>query len=72
MWNHVEWFPFKHTWVPDGFPYFVWKPRRWEVDVRENVHARRLLGWTDEDVRLGKVGPNITDGQNLQLRTMPC
>ena len=52
QWNHIDWFPFTHTNIPDGFPMPVWCPKHWTLDVaegrlprdvRDDAIERRLL-----------------------------
>ena len=52
-WNHVEMFPYNVTFIPDGLPYVIWKPTKWEYEVHNNQDVRDLFGWTTEDVGLG-------------------
>ena len=56
LWNHVEIFPFQHTWMPDGYPLVWWKPKKWLIDIKEDPVARRLLGWSDDEVDAGRFG----------------
>ena len=55
-WNHVELFPFNVTFIPDGLPYVTWQPTKWEYEVKFNRDVQALLGWTDDDVRTGRIG----------------
>ena len=52
LWNHIDWFPYTHTNIPDGYPMPVWNPKKWEWDVRDgnlpqdirqDAFQRRLL-----------------------------
>ena len=35
LWNHIDFFPYTHTNIPDGYPMPVWKPKYWEQDVQD-------------------------------------
>jgi len=36
LWNHIDWFPYTHTNIPDGYPMPNWKPKHWQRDVQQN------------------------------------
>lgn len=42
-WNHVAHFDTVHTNIVDGFPYFVWKPTKWQSERAEGGKGGVLL-----------------------------